>query len=207
MKSSKQKGSSASQKIPQPDTRSALLLGDIQVDFCPGGALAVPGGNDIIPTVNRCTEFFYARRYPIIAIRDWHPANHCSFKEQGGIWPVHCVQMSRGAQFHPDLVIPPGTLVISKATDPHKEAYSAFQDTTLEDRLRELDVTTIYATGLATDYCVRQTILDGRMRNFRLVVLQDAISGIEATPGDCEKAIREMREAGALMATSRDIGL
>jgi nicotinamidase-related amidase len=113
--------------------------------------------------------------------------------------------MSRGAQFHPDLVIPPGTPVISKATDPKKEAYSGFQGTTLEERLRELGVQTLFVSGLATDYCVRQTVLDARQAGFQAVLLLDAVKGIDAEPGDCDRAIREMKEAGAVPATFRDL--
>lgn len=205
MKPSKTTGARASRKIPRPDARSALLIGDVQVDFCPGGALAVPGGNEIIPVVNDYVRLFRSRNLPIVAIRDWHPPNHCSFQEQGGRWPVHCVQGSRGAQFHPDLVVPPGTLVISKATDPAREAYSSFDGTSLEERLREAGVETLFVSGLATDYCVRQTVLDARRLGFRVVLLEDAIRGIDAAPQDCDKAIREMHEAGAIPATSRDL--
>jgi nicotinamidase/pyrazinamidase len=196
-----------STKVPQPDVKSALLIADVQIDFCPSGALGVPGGDEVVPVVNAYIGFFYARKLTIIASRDWHPPNHCSFKEQGGPWPVHCVQGSRGAQFHPDLVLPPGTPVISKATDPRKDAYSAFEGTTLEARLRELGSETLYISGLATDYCVKQTVLDARKLGFRVVVLEDAIRGIDATTGDCERAIREMREAGAILAKARDLGL
>jgi nicotinamidase/pyrazinamidase len=193
--------------VPLPDKQSVLLVGDIQVDFCPGGALGVPGGDQIIPIINRAIAFFHARQFPIIAIRDWHPSNHCSFTAQGGPWPLHCVQGSRGAQFHPDLLLPPGTVVVSKATDPKREAYSAFEGTTLEDRLRELAAEWLYITGLATDYCVRQTVLDARRLGYQAVVLEDAVRGIDATPGDSARAIEEMRAAGALIAKSASIGL
>ncbi|WP_447975244.1 nicotinamidase [Nitrospira sp. Kam-Ns4a] len=190
-----------------PDEKSALLLGDIQVDFCPGGALAVPGGDEIIPVINEYIRLFHARGLPIVATRDWHPPNHCSFKENGGPWPVHCVQGSRGAQFHPKLILPPGTLIISKATDPKKEAYSSFEGTPLEERLRELGVETLYVSGLATDYCVKHTVLDACRIGLRVVLLEDAIRGIDATPGDCARAIAEMRQAGAIPATARDLGV
>jgi nicotinamidase/pyrazinamidase len=196
-----------SAKIPRPDQRSVLLVGDVQVDFCPGGALAVPGGDRIIPIINDAIRLFHSRKIPIIAIRDWHPPNHMSFKEQGGPWPIHCVQMSQGAQFHPELVLPPGTVVVSKATDPKREAYSAFEGTTLEDRLRELEAERLFITGLATDYCVRQTVLDARRLGFQVVVLEDAVRGIDAVPGDSARALEEMRAAGAVIAKSSAIGL
>jgi nicotinamidase-related amidase len=115
--------------------------------------------------------------------------------------------MTRGAQFHPDLVLPPGTVVVSKSTDPKREAYSAFEGTTLEDRLREVDATRLYVTGLATDYCVRQTVLDARRIGLQVVVLEDAIRGIDATPGDSTRAIGEMRAAGAIIAKAASLGL
>jgi nicotinamidase/pyrazinamidase len=197
----------ASTKVPQPDDKSVLLLADLQVDFCPGGALGVPGGDEIIQTVNDYVRFFHRRRLPIVATRDWHPPNHCSFQEQGGPWPVHCLQTSRGAQFHPDLIVPPGTTIVSKATDPKKEAYSAFEGTTLEERLRDMSAETLYVSGLATDYCVKQTVLDACRLGFRVVVLEDAVRGIDATPGDCKRAIGEMRAAGAIFAKARDLAL
>ena len=197
----------ASTKVPQPDDKSVLLLADLQVDFCPGGALGVPGGDEIIQTVNDYVRFFFSRRLPIIATRDWHPPNHCSFQEQGGPWPVHCLQTSRGAQFHPDLIVPPGTTIVSKATDPKKEAYSAFEGTTLEERLRDMNADTLYVSGLATDYCVKQTVLDACRLGFRVVVLEDAVRGIDAAPGDCKRAIGEMCSAGAFFAKASDLAL
>lgn len=194
-------------KIPQPDSKSALLVTDIQNDFCPGGALGVPAGDTIIPLINEYIRSFYRQGFPVFASRDWHPLGHCSFKEQGGPWPVHCVQGSWGGQFHPNLVLPPGTVIISKATDPKREAYSAFEGTPLEERLRALGVETLFITGIATDYCVRNTVLDARRLGFRVVVLEDAIRGIDATPGDCQRAIEEMGKAGALFATVGDLGL
>jgi nicotinamidase/pyrazinamidase len=205
MKPSKKTGSRAFQKVPQPDGKSALLLGDIQVDFCPGGALAVPDGDAIIPIVNDCVRFFHSRGFPIIAVRDWHPSGHASFKEQGGPWPVHCVQGSWGGQFHPNLILPSGCLIISKATDPKREAYSAFEGTSLEQHLRDRGIETLYITGLATDYCVKNTVLDARRLGFRVLVLEDAIRGIDAAPGDCARAIQEMKTAGAFFAKAADL--
>jgi nicotinamidase/pyrazinamidase len=194
-------------KVPQPDERSVLLVGDVQVDFCPGGALAVPGGDAIIPAINAAIRLFHAHHLPIIAVRDWHPPGHCSFTAQGGPWPVHCVQGSKGAQFHPDLVLPPGTTIVSKATDVKHEAYSSFEGTTLEERLRERQAERLYVTGLATDYCVRQTVLDARRLGFQVVVLEDAIKGIDARPGDSARAMEDMKAAGALFVPSAAIGV
>ena len=191
----------------QPTRQSALLVVDIQNDFCPGGALAVPGADQIIPLVNDYIGLFHRQGLPVIAGRDWHPLGHCSFKEQGGPWPIHCVQGSWGGQFHPALRLPPGCTIISKATNVAREAYSPFQDTPLADRLRELGVTTIFIAGLATDYCVKNAVLDARTLGLRAIVLADAVRGIDATPGDTDRALQEMQEAGAVMAVARDIGL
>jgi nicotinamidase/pyrazinamidase len=189
----------------RPESGSVLLVTDIQNDFCPGGALAVPEGDRIIPLVNAYVASFHKRGLPIVASRDWHPPGHCSFTEQGGPWPVHCVQGSWGAEFHTDLNLPPGSLVISKATDPNREAYSAFEGTAMDKRLQELGAQTLYVTGLATDYCVKNTVLDGLKRGFRVVVLTDAIRGIDAAPRDSQRALEAMQEAGAVMATAPEL--
>ena len=191
--------------IPQPDKKSVLLLVHLQNDFCPGGALAVPGGNEIMALANACIQLFLSQGIPVVATRDWHPANHCSFKEQGGPWPPHCVQGSFGAQFHPELQLPPGTLIVSGATNPKKEAYSGFDGTSLEDRLEDLGAETLFVLGLATDYCVKQTVLDACQRGFRVILLEDGIRGIEVRPGDCSQALSEMREAGAILGQSTDL--
>lgn len=207
MKLATQARAKASLNVPQPDEKSALLVVDVQVDFCPGGALGVPGGTEILATINHYVRYFHGRGLPVIMSRDWHPAGHCSFKEQGGPWPVHCVQGSRGGQFHPDLIIPPGTSIISKATDQKREAYSAFDGTPLEQRLRDHGADTIFIAGLATDYCVKLTALDGLRLGFRIVVLEDAIRGIDATHGDIKRAIEDMRAAGAMFATAAELGV
>lgn len=193
--------------VPQPDRQSALLLVDLQNDFFPGGSLGVPGADALIPTINAYIRYFNTQGLPIIATRDWHPPGHCSFKAQHGPWPDHCVQGSYGAQFHPQLVMPPGTIIVSKGTSLHEDAYSGFQGTSLADRLEDLNVRTLYVLGLATDYCVKQTVLDALKLGFRVVVLQDAIRGVDVHPGDSEKAIQEMVQAGAILATAKDLGI
>ena len=194
-------------EVPKPDRKSVLLLVHLQNDFCPGGALPVPDGDQVIPITNACIRFFASEGFPIVATRDWHPANHCSFKEQGGPWPPHCVQGSRGAQFHPDVKLPPGTLIVSGATDPRKEAYSGFDGTSLADRLEDLDARTLFVLGLATDYCVKQTVLDACRLGFRVVVLEDGVRGIDVQPGDSQKALQEMQAAGAVIAKSGEVGI
>jgi len=176
---------------------SALIIADVQNDFCPGGALGIPGGDEIIPILNKCIERFQAASRPICVTRDWHPANHCSFKEQGGPWSPHCVQGTPGAAFHPDFKFPSTAHIISKATSAEKEAYSAFEGTSLKALLRDQGIKHIFVGGLATDYCVKQTVLDGLDAGFEVFLLEDAVRGVNANPGDSEKAKEEMIRKGA----------
>jgi nicotinamidase/pyrazinamidase len=185
-----------------PDMRDALLIVDPQVDFCPGGALAVPGGDTIFPAVNRTS-----RIVPLtIASRDWHPVNHVSYQAQGGPWPVHCEAGTPGAEFHPALETERIERVFSKGTEPGVEAYSAFDGTGMAGWLRERGVDRLYVAGLATDYCVRASVLDALREGFRVVVLEDAIGAVDVTPGDGERALAEMRSAGADVGRSEDLG-
>ena len=182
----------------------ALIVTDVQVDFLPRGALPVPEGDQVIPVLNEYISVFKNAGLKIFATRDWHPPNHVSFKEQGGQWPPHCVQNSDGAKFSPLLKLPSGVTVISKATDPSKEAYSALNDTELAEELRKAEVSRIFVGGLATDYCVKNTVLDGLKLGFKLIFLTDALRGINVKPGDVEIAIREMVKNGAEQATLED---
>jgi len=212
MKLSKQASSSDPQNtqtltIPQPDPHSALLLVDLQNDFFPGGALAVPEADVLIPLINTYIKHFSRQGFAILATRDWHPANHTSFTEQEGPWPVHCVQGSRGAQFHSDLVMPPGMMVISKGTDPRKDARSGFDGTSLADRLEDLHVQTLFVLGLATEDCVKQTVLDGCQRGLRVVLLTDATRWANRTPDHSSKPLQELADAGAFLANISDIGI
>src|SRR5438105_13231742 len=190
--------------------RAALLVVDIQNDFCPGGALGVPEGDAIIPRVNRTIGLFGRRGLPVIFTRDWHPRETKHFKEFGGAWPVHCVQGTKGARFHPDLEIPKGAMVLSKGMDPEVDSYSAFQAFTdqgrdLESALHELSVDEMFICGLATDYCVRATALDGVRRGLTIRVLRDAIRGVDVKRGDSENAIKEMRGHGAHFSETRGL--
>jgi nicotinamidase-related amidase len=185
---------------PRPD--DALLIVDPQVDFCPGGALAVPEGDAIFAAVNQAA----ARLPVVVASRDWHPAGHVSFLVQGGIWPVHCQAGTPGAEFHPALDASRLDQVFSKGTEADREAYSAFDGTGLADWLREHGVHRLFVAGLATDYCVRASVLDARKERFEVVVLEDAIGAVEVKPGDGERALEEMRSAGATVARSADLG-
>ena len=178
-----------------PRSPNALLIVDPQVDFCPGGALAVPRGDAIFGVVNGV-----AAAVPlVVASRDWHPAIHCSFQAQGGPWPPHCVAGTPGAGFHPALDTRPIAEVFSKGADPDKEAYSAFDGTGLGQWLRGHGVRRLLVAGLATDYCVRASVLEARREGFEVIVLEDAIAAVDVHPGDGERALAEMREAGATL--------
>lgn len=176
----------------------ALLVADIQNDFLPGGALGVARGDEVVPILNRYAARFHARGLPVFATRDWHPPDHCSFREQGGIWPVHCVQGSTGAEFHPEFHPPPSAIIISKATDSGKEAYSAFEGTALDGRLRELGVRRLFIGGLATDYCVLNSVKDAIARGYAVVLLLDGIRAVNLNPGDGREAEDEMIRLGAV---------
>jgi nicotinamidase/pyrazinamidase len=175
-----------------------LLIVDVQNDFLPGGALGVPRGDQVVPVLNRYVAEFRARGLPIFASRDWHPTHHCSFREQGGPWPVHCVVGTKGAEFHPDLHLPPSALVVSKATEPKREAYSAFEGTTLDERLRGTGVRRLFIGGLATDYCVLNTVRDAIKRGYPVCLLMDGIRAVNLKPDDGRKAEEEMIRLGAV---------
>jgi nicotinamidase/pyrazinamidase len=188
--------------VPRPGPGDALVIVDVQRDFLPGGALAVPGGDRVIAPLNRCAAHFAALGLPVVASRDWHPADHCSFAAQGGPWPPHCVAGTSGAAFAETLRLPPATETISKATTAERDAYSAFGGTPLEAWLRERGVRRLFVGGLATDYCVLQTVGDARERGFEVVVVEDAIAAVDVQPSDGPRAIGEMRSAGARFASS-----
>lgn len=181
---------------------SALLLVDIQRDFCPGGSLAVEDGDAVIPVANRWIEKARAEHAPIFASRDWHPPGHVSFEEKGGPWPPHCVRGTPGAEFPPELALPAEATIISKATEPDRDAYSAFDGTDLADRLRALGVRRLFVAGLALDVCVRATVLDGLREGFDVHLIRDGTRAVEARPGDGDAALAEMVEAGAVVETS-----
>ncbi|MGH7910338.1 MAG: nicotinamidase [Candidatus Dormibacteraceae bacterium] len=174
-------------------SRWTLLIVDPQVDFCPGGALPVPGGDGIFAAVNDV-----ASRVPlVVASRDWHPDHHASFGERGGPWPVHCVQGTPGAEFHPSLDRRPLAHVFSKGQDPDRDAYSAFDGTGLAAWLQERGVSELLVAGLATDYCVRASVLDALAAGFRVAVLEDGVGAVDVQPGDGDRALAEMRAKGA----------
>jgi len=184
--------------------KDALIVVDVQKDFCPGGALPVPRGDEVIPALNYYIKIFKKANARIFATRDWHPQNHVSFKAQGGPWPPHCVQNTEGARFHPDLKLPSGTAIVSKAMNPLKEAYSGFDGIKLASTLKKQGVTRVFVGGLATDYCVKNTVLDARKLGFKVVLLLDAIRGINVEPSDAAKAVDEMVKSGAEQGTLTD---
>lgn len=185
---------------------SALLIVDVQNDFCPGGSLPVPDGNLVVPLLNRCIELFREKALPIFASRDWHPETTSHFKAYGGIWPVHCVQGSEGARFHPDLRLPAETIILSKGMDPASDDYSAFQGVDGEGRalselVRQMGIGRLYVGGLATDYCVKESVLAGLRLGLAVTLLEDAARGVELAPGDTARAVAEMVAAGARLTT------
>jgi len=186
-------------------SHDALIVVDMQRDFMPGGALPVPEADKIVPTINSYIELFNARGALIAATRDWHPENHISFKTRGGPWPPHCIRGTPGAEFHPDLRLPSTTVIISKATDPDKEAYSGFDGTELHYILSKRRIRRVFVCGVATDYCVRATVIDGLELGYQVFVLQDAIRGVNVPPGSIERAVREMLEAGAVFVTREEL--
>lgn len=181
----------------QAQAGDVLLVTDIQNDFLPGGSLEVAGGDEVVPVLNRYIEKFVARGLPVYATRDWHPERHCSFHAQGGPWPVHCVAGTRGSEFAANLVLPPDTTVISKATAPDREAYSSFEGTNLDSRLRAAGIRRIFIGGLTTDYCVLNTVRDARRHGYDVFVLTDAIRAVDVRPGDGQRAEEMMTRLGA----------
>jgi len=179
----------------------ALIVVDVQRDFLPGGALAVPAGDEVVEPLNRTIDAFERAGLPVFYSRDWHPSDHCSFKAQGGPWPPHCVAGSAGAEFAPALRVPADAKVISKATTPERDAYSAFQGTTLIGQLQAAGVHRVFVGGLATDYCVKATVLDAKKHGLEVEVLADAVRAVEVKPGDSGRALQEMQKSGANLTT------
>jgi nicotinamidase/pyrazinamidase len=188
-----------------PGAGDALLVVDVQNDFLPGGSLAVPRGDEVVPVLNRCLSLFARKELPIYASRDWHPVDHCSFKAQGGPWPPHCIADTYGAEFAGNLDLPADAVIISKADTPERDAYSAFGGTDLGLCLKAVDVKRLFVGGLATDYCVLQTVKDARALGYDVVLLTDTVRPVEANPGDGEKALAEMQRLGAQLSTSKEL--
>lgn len=185
----------------KPKAGDALLVIDVQNDFCPGGSLPVKDGDKVVEPINGLMEYFRSQNLPIIKTRDWHPRETNHFEEFGGTWPVHCVQNTPGAEFHPALSHLPDTVVVSKGTG-QGDSYSGFDGTdeqgrTLEQILRDNNVQRVFVTGLATDYCVKKTVLDALRVGFETVVMLEAVRPVNIHPDDEEQAISDMKIAGA----------
>jgi nicotinamidase-related amidase len=185
---------------------AALVLVDIQNDFCPGGALAVAEGDQIVEVVNRLIPQFAL----VISTQDWHPANHISFKERGGPWPPHCVQGTRGAELHPALDTGRIASYFRKASSQDKDAYSEFEGVdemgrTLDEMLKSHNVSKVYVAGLATDYCVLATVLDGLKNGYEVYAITDAVRAVNVEPGDGRKALEQMAREGARLVTSGEV--
>lgn len=183
------------------DTKRALIIVDVQNDFCPGGALAVAHGDEVVAPLNQLAAEFLKRNEPVFKSRDWHPEQTKHFVAQGGTWPVHCVQNTKGAEFHPALIEDPRIRIISKGLGD-TDCYSAFDETDLGKQLKQLGVEEVWVGGLATDYCVKSTVLDALKQGFRVKAVENAMRAVEVNPADGERAVAEMRDAGAEIVDS-----
>jgi nicotinamidase/pyrazinamidase len=188
-----------------PAAGDALIVIDMQNDFLPGGSLAIAGGDAIIPQLNRYLAFFAVHRLPVFATRDWHPPDHCSFQSQGGSWPPHCIVGSDGAAFHPALALPVATHIISKAMARESDAYSGFSGTQLDELLRSLHIRRVFIGGVATEYCVFNTVQDALRLQYATFVLEDAVRAIDRQSGDGQRALQEMMHLGAQSIRYREL--
>ena len=190
--------------------KKALIIVDVQNDFCPGGALPVTLGDLVIKPINKMIEYAQRHEWLIVASRDWHPAKTKHFKDFGDLWPVHCVQNSEGAKFHPQLKLPPETIIISKGMKAEGNAYSGFDGYTdniksLGKVLNECGITEVYVGGLATDYCVKATALDAVQRGLRTYLLIDACRAVNIKLTDGLKAVKEMKETGVIITDTEEV--
>jgi len=173
----------------------ALIIVDVQNDFCPGGALPIENGSEVVPVLNHWIAAAVAKRVPIYASRDWHPVGHISFEQQGGPWPPHCIQDSEGAQFHPQLQLPDSVVKVTKGVRFDQDQNSVFDQTGLTYQLRLTGIKRLWIGGLAEDVCVLATVLDARRNDFDVVLIENATKPVSADSS--ERALQEMREAGA----------
>jgi nicotinamidase/pyrazinamidase len=186
--------------------KKALIVVDVQNDFCTRGSLPVANGDKVVAPLNKLMNEFLDRGEPVFKTRDWHPAKTTHFKAYGGTWPVHCVQKTRGAEFHSDLLDDPRITIISKGIDERADGYSGFDGTNLARLLREEEVEEVWVGGLATDYCVKHTVLDALREGFEVKALADAMLAVNEDPNDGAEAIEEMRAAGAEIVSSESEG-
>ncbi|HTN94029.1 MAG TPA: nicotinamidase [Gallionella sp.] len=195
----------SAQNIIYPKPGDALLIVDVQNDFLPGGSLAVSRGDEVVPVLNRYLQIFVEHHLPIYATRDWHPAQHCSFQALGGPWPPHCVAGTQGANFAATLQLSSVAVIISKATSEEQDAYSGFESTDLDNQLRAANVSRLYIGGLATDYCVLNTVRDALRLGYKVLLLGDAIRAVDVQPGDGQRAEAEMTKLGAQRITVQGV--
>lgn len=181
--------------------KRALIVVDVQNDFCPGGTLAVAQGDEVVAPLNALIDEFLERGEPVYESRDWHPSQTKHFQAYGGTWPVHCVQNTRGAEFHPKLRQDPRITVVSKGLGD-TDCYSAFDETDLASRLKQQGVQEVWVGGLATDYCVKHTVLEALKNGFEVKAVENAMRAVELNTGDGERALQEMRAAGADLVTA-----
>lgn len=185
------------------EIKKALIVVDVQNDFCPGGALAVAHGDEVVAPLNKLIKEFLDRGEPVFKTRDWHSQKTKHFKMFGGTWPIHCIEGTRGAQFHADLLDDPRITIISKGIDENADGYSGFDGTDLARLLHEEQVKEVWVGGLATDYCVKHTVLDARQQGFEVKALADAMRPVNEDPQDGAEAIEEMSAAGAEIVGNR----
>ncbi|WP_297886983.1 nicotinamidase [Sulfurihydrogenibium sp.] len=184
-------------------SKDALIVVDMQNDFMPYGALPVKDADKIVPIINEYVSIFEEKSNPVFYTRDWHPENHISFKGYGGIWPSHCVQNTEGAKFHPDLKIPSDNkFIISKGTSPDFDAYSGFQGTVLDSLLKERGVKRIFVCGVATDFCVKNTVIGGLNLGYQVFILTDAIKAV--FPDKENQVINQLLDQTAVAITIED---
>jgi nicotinamidase/pyrazinamidase len=189
------------------DNTDALLIIDMQNDFLPGGALGVDSGHEAVAPINHLIELFREQGLPIVASRDWHPTDHCSFAEQGGPWPPHCVAGTPGAEFTAELALPDDAIVVSKADTAPVDAYSAFAGTGLAAQLRERGVERVTVCGLATDYCVLNTVTDALEEGFDAIIVPEAMRAVDVKPGDGTRAMDRMVARGAVPVRLGEVGM
>lgn len=185
------------------NSKRALIVVDVQNDFCPGGSLAVAHGDEVVAPLNKLIREFLERGEPVFKSRDWHPTQTKHFAAYGGTWPVHCVQHTKGAEFHPDLLDDMHIRTVSKGLGD-TDCYSAFDETDLDLQLRRLGIEQVWVGGLATDYCVKNTVLDALRKGYRVKALEDAMRPVDVNPGDGDRAIEEMRQAGAKIGVTTE---
>lgn len=191
----------------QLEQGDALLIVDMQNDFLPGGALGVPEGHQVVAPINQLIAMYVARGLPVFASRDWHPQDHVSFAARGGPWPPHCMAGTEGAAFTAEMALPEDAIVISKADTSDADAYSAFNGTTLARQLRERGITRLTICGLATDYCVLNTVTDALEEGFATIVVPEAMRAVDVHPGDGSRALDRMVARGTVAARLGERGM